>query len=477
MGNPKGFIEIDRQEPGYRPKDERIKDYKEVEKSLTQEEIKQQAERCMDCGIPFCHGCGCPLSNLIPEWNELVSEDHWEEAFQLLSATNNFPEFTGRICPAPCEASCTVGLGGDAVTIRQIELNIIEKAYEKGYYQAHPPKTRTGFKVAVIGAGPAGLALADCLNKMGHSVTVYEKNKKVGGLLRYGIPDFKLEKRIIDRRINIMVEEGVNFDTGITIGKDIFMEYLQNKFDAIAITVGAETPRDLPIPGRDLKGIYFALDFLVQQNRRVSGEKLINKTITAMDKNVVVIGGGDTGSDCVGTSIRHGAKSVTQIEIMPQPPPERSEYTPWPEWPYSMRTSSSHKEGCDRQWDDMSKQFVGKNGKVTGIDVVKVAWETDNNGRPCNMKEVLKSEFHIDADLVLLAMGFTGPMQQEGPVEQLNLKLDGRGNIAVNEDGMTSEKGVFAAGDAASGASLVVRAMISGRELANSIDKFLIKES
>lgn len=471
-------MDIDRQEPKYRPKDERIKDFKEVEKPISPEEIEKQAERCMDCGIPFCHGCGCPLSNLIPEWNELVAEGHWEAAFKLLSATNNFPEFTGRICPAPCEASCTAGLASDAVSIRQIELNLIENAYEKGYFKAQPPKTRTGFNVAVIGSGPSGLALADCLNKMGHQVTVYEKNKQAGGLLRYGIPDFKLEKSVIDRRLDIMIEEGVNFENNVCIGVDIFMEYLQNKFDAIAITVGAETPRDLPIPGRDLNGIHFAMDFLMQQNRRVAGEKLNSKTITAKDKKVVVIGGGDTGSDCVGTSIRQGAASVTQIEIMPKPPEKRSEYTPWPEWPYSLRTSSSHKEGCDRQWDVMTKQFVGKKGTLTGIDAAKVEWEIYSDGRPFNMQEVAGSEFHIEADLVLLAMGFTGPLQQEdGPIKTMSLKLDQRGNIAVDEKGMTSEDGIFAAGDAASGASLVVRAMIAGRELAASINQYLKQNS
>ena len=430
----------------------------------------------MDCGIPFCHGCGCPLSNLIPEWNELVAEGQWEEAFKLLSATNNFPEFTGRICPAPCEAACTAGLNGDAVTIRQIEHNLIENAYEKGYFKAYPPENRTNYKVAVIGSGPAGLALADCLNKMGHQVTVYEKNLKPGGLLRYGIPDFKLEKSVIDRRLDIMVEEGVNFETGVCIGEDIFMEYLQNKFAAIAIAVGSETPRDLPGPGRDLAGIHFAMDFLCQQNRRVSGEKLQDNRIDAKGRKVVVIGGGDTGSDCVGTSIRQGAASVTQVEIMPQPPMKRSEYTPWPEWPYSLRTSSSHLEGCERRWNIMTKRFVGKKGRVSGIDVAEVKWDISEEGRPVNIREVPDSGFHIEADLVLLAMGFTGPLQrEEDPIKKLDLKLDPRGNIAVDKNGMTSTDGVFAAGDAASGASLVVRAMIAGRELAQSIDGYLKK--
>jgi len=476
MGNPRGFIEIDRKEPTYRPIKERVKDFKEVEKRLTAEETQKQAERCMDCGIPFCHGCGCPLSNLIPEWNNLLAEGNWKDAFKLLASTNNFPEFTGRICPAPCEASCTAGLNGDAVTIRQIELNLIEYAYKKGFFKPDPPKYRTGKKLAVIGSGPAGLALADCLNKSGHHVTVYEKNKQPGGLLRYGIPDFKLEKKIIDRRLDIMIAEGVNFETSVCVGSDIFMEYLQNKFDAIAITIGAEIPRDLNVPGKDLDGVHFSMDFLIQQNCKVSGEKLINKPISAKGKNIVVIGGGDTGSDCVGTSIRQGAKSVTQIEIMPEPPEKRSEFTPWPEWPYSLRTSSSHKEGCNRQWNLKTTNFIGKNGKLTGINVVKVEWEINKDGHPTLMKDIPGSEFQIDTELVLLAMGFTGPLQKEdGPILKMNLKLNQRGNIAVDKNGMTSEKGIFAAGDAVSGASLVVRAMTAGRELATSIDAYLKK--
>jgi len=476
MGNPRGFIEIERNEPGYRTVDERIKDFKEVEKSLSNKELEQQADRCMDCGIPFCHGCGCPLSNYIPEWNELVAEGNWKDAYYLLAATNNFPEFTGRICPALCEASCTAGLGGDAVTIRQIEKELAEKAFAEGYIKPFPPSVRSGYKVAVIGAGPAGLALADTLNQKGHSVTIFEKNKFAGGLMRYGIPDFKLDKNIIERRLDIMKEEGIIFKTGICVGKEIEIEKLIKDFDVVAITAGAENPRDLPIPGRELKGVYFAMDFLSQQNRRVSKEILNNNQISAEGKNVLVIGGGDTGSDCVGTSIRQGAKSVTQIEIMPKPPEDRSEFTPWPEWPYQLRTSSSHKEGCDRKWNIMTKSFVGGNGVLEKVEAVEVVWDIDGEtGRPIKPNELPDSKFEIDADLVLLAMGFTGPSKelQEGLISKLNLDLDPRGNIKVDSSGMTSLKGLFAAGDAATGASLVVRAISSGRSLADSIDCFL----
>jgi glutamate synthase (NADPH) small chain len=472
MSNVRGFLDIAREEPGYRNKAQRVTDYNEVEKKLSHKSLEKQAERCMDCGIPFCHGCGCPLSNLIPEWNELTSIGKWDEAFQLLSATNNFPEFTGRVCPALCEASCTIGLDGEPVSIRQIEKSLVENAYKTGYLKPTPPKTRTDKNVAIVGSGPAGLALADCLNKRGHTVTIFEKNEQSGGLLRYGIPDFKLDKHIIDRRINLMTEEGVIFKNSIAVGKDIYIEYLQKEFDAVGLTMGAEVPRDLPTPGRELKGIHFAMDFLTQQNRRVSGESLNNEPIIANGKDVIVIGGGDTGSDCVGTSIRQGAKSVTQIEIMPKPPEDRSEFTPWPEWPYSLRTSSSHKEGCKRMWDIKTSNFVGVDGQIKSINCVQVEWEIDKDGRPASMKDVKNSEFTMDADLVLLAMGFTGPKQgSETPTN--TLKLDPRGNIEVSKDGMTSANGIFAAGDAATGASLVVRAMNSGRELADSINKFL----
>jgi len=474
MGNPRGFLDIDRKDAAYRSKKERILDFNEVEVRLSDSEIEEQAARCMDCGVPFCHGCGCPLANVIPEWNDLVYNGHWEEALELLLSTNNFPEFTGRICPAPCEAACTVGLDGDAVSIRQIELALVEKGFETGIISPKPPLERSGKCVAVVGSGPAGFAVADMLNKSGHNVIVYEKNAYPGGLLRYGIPDFKLAKNIIERRVELMEEEGVLFETSVEVGKDISGEYLAKKFDAVAITAGAEVPRNLPVPGRELKGVHFAMEFLAQQNRTNSGEKFAGKKISAKGKNVVVIGGGDTGSDCVGTSIRQGAASVTQIEIMPKPPEDRSEFTPWPQWPYQLRTSSSHKEGCDRKWNIKSVNFEGKSGKITKINAVEVKWEFDAQGRPAKMVDVEGSEFTIDADLVFLAMGFTG-VNQSGLVADLNLKLDQRGNIALNNKGMSSAKGVFAAGDAASGASLVVRAIASGRDLATKIDDFLTK--
>ncbi len=472
MGNPGGFLEVERKEPGYRAEKKRITDFNEVENRLSDDDIKAQASRCMDCGIPFCHGCGCPLANVIPEWNDLVYNGHWKEALELLHATNNFPEFTGRICPAPCEAACTVGLNGEAVSIRQIELALVEKGFETGTVKLHHPETRTGKSAAVIGSGPAGLAVADILNKCGHSVTVYEKNAKPGGLLRYGIPDFKLDKYIIDRRIDLMKEEGVVFENSVTVGKDISGQYLVKKFDAVAIACGAEIPRDLPVPGRDLKGIYHAMNFLAQQNRLCAGEKLVNKKISAKGKKVVVIGGGDTGSDCVGIAIRQGAESVTQIEIMPEPPENRSEYTPWPQWPYQLRTSSSHKEGCERKWNIKTINFAGKAGKVTKINTVGVEWAFDDQGHPVSMKDISGTETIINADLVFLAMGFTG-IVRKGFASALKLKFDKRGNVAVNNKGMTSRKGIFAAGDAASGASLVVRAISAGRELAYNMNEYL----
>jgi glutamate synthase (NADPH) small chain len=471
MGNPRGFLDVDRQEPGYRPKEERIKDFKEVEKRLSDEEIMQQASRCMDCGIPFCHGCGCTLSNMIPEFNDLIYQDKWREALEILLMTSSFPEFTGRICPALCEASCTLGINCEPVSIRQIEVSLIERGFKEGWLQPSIPEKRSGKRVAVVGSGPAGLAVANALNQMGHSVVVYERDAYVGGLLRYGIPDFKLDKDIIQRRINLMEQEGIKFETKVDIGNDISGEYLAKKFDAVCLTVGARVPRDLPIFGRELDGIHFAMDFLHQQNRQVSGEGVPETEITATGKKVVVIGGGDTGSDCVGTSIRQGAASVTQIEIMPEPPESRDESTPWPDWPYQKRTSSSHKEGCERLWNIMSQSFKG-NGKVEKIDVVKVAWEMDG-ARPVKPVPVAASEFSIDADLVLLAMGFTG-VEATGMVEQFNIKLGSRGGIETDDQGMTSTDGVFAAGDSVAGPSLVVRAMEAGRVLAANINDWLM---
>jgi len=472
MGNPRGFLEIKREDPGYRPVKERVGDYDEVERRLTPEEIERQAARCMDCGVPFCHGCGCPLANYIPEWNALVGDGHWKEALELLSATNNFPEFTGRICPAPCEASCTVGLHGDPVTIRQIERELVERGFAEGWIPLAQPAPRKGGKVAVVGSGPAGLAVADTLNKLGRDVTVYERDGVIGGLLRRGIPEFKLDKEIVARRVALMRAEGVKFEPGVAVGIDLSGSYLLKRFDAVAIACGAEEPRDLKVSGRGLDGIHFAMDFLAPPSVR-SGKRMAEADeISAKGKKVLVIGGGDTGSDCVGTSIRQGAKSVVQIEIMPEPPPERSEHTPWPDWPYEKRTSSSHKEGCERMWNVMTEEFVGKNGGVVGIKAARVEWETAADGHPVKPTKTPNSEFQLDADLIFLAMGFTG-VRKNDVVESLGLALDERGNVETDDVGATSVDGVYAAGDAATGASLVVRAIAAGRNLAFEMDKRL----
>ncbi len=472
MGKAKGFLEIRRNEPGYRPAEERVRDFAEVEKRLSDSEIKEQAARCMDCGIPFCHGCGCPLGNLIPEWNELVFKGQWKDALALLYKTNNFPEFTGRICPALCETSCTVGISGEPVSIRQIELTLVEKGYRDGLIKPNPPTSRSGSKVAVVGSGPAGLAVADQLNKMGHSVTVSEQDLKPGGYLRYGIPDFKLEKSIVKRRIDLMEAEGVKFELGICAGKDISAKFIKSRFDAICLACGAREARDLNIPGRELKGIHQALDFLKQQNMRNSLEYLAGEEILASGKKVLVIGGGDTGSDCIGTSLRQNAKSVMQIEILPKPPEERPDFTPWPSWPYVLRTSSSHKEGCERKWSVLSKSFEGKNGHLRGLNATMVEWECDPFGKPLKMKEISGSEFFIEADLAFLAMGFVGAVKP-GIIDDLSLAMTKQGTVEINDSKMTSEKGCFAAGDLVTGASLVVRAMASGRDCADAINAFL----
>ncbi len=472
MGNPRGFIDIARKEPGYRQVSERIKDYSEVELRLGEADIKKQASRCMDCGVPFCHGSACPLSNLIPEWNDLVYRGRWKEALDLLSATNNFPEFTGRVCPALCEASCTVGINAEPVTIRQIEMYLVEKGFEEGYLRPRPPMRRSGRKAAVIGAGPAGLVVADQLNKMGHQVTVYERDAFAGGLLRYGIPDFKLDKKIVQRRVDLLAAEGIVFETGVTVGGDISLKFLRKLYDVFCLSCGAKEPRDLKVPGRELKGIHFAMDFLAQQNRRVGAEVVYGDDILATGKKVLVIGGGDTGSDCVGTSIRHGAASVVQVEILPRPPDERHDSTPWPQWPYQLRTSSSHKEGCERMWCVTAKSFEGVDGTIKKANMVKVEWTEDASGRPVSMKEVPGSEFSMDVDLVLLSMGFVGP-EKGGLFADFEFEFDKRGNLMIDANGMTKTSGVFAAGDIASGASLVVRAMAHGRIVADGMGKYL----
>lgn len=428
----------------------------------------------MDCGVPFCHN-GCPLGNNIPDFNDAVYQGKWEEAIKILSSTNNFPEFTGRICPAPCEASCVLSINNKPVTIEYIEKTIAEQAFEKGYIKANPPKSRTGKRVAVVGSGPAGLAAAAQLNKAGHWVTVFERSDRIGGLLRYGIPDFKLEKTVVDRRVRLMEQEGIIFRTNAHVGVNISAKHLKDEFDAVVMCGGASAPRDLPIPGRQLKGIHFAMDFLPQQNKRVSGDRIFSGEILATDKNVLVIGGGDTGSDCVGTSNRQLAKSVTQIELLAKPPMTRSENNPWPLWPMVLMTSSSHEEGVERQWAILTKEFLGDNmGRLTGIKLVDIKWGVNAQGR-MGFEEIPGTERVMPCELALLAIGFTGA-EKGGMVEEMKLDLDERGNIRT-ENYMTSVEGIFAAGDIRRGQSLVVWAISEGRETARAVDTWLTGSS
>lgn len=473
MGDPKGFLKVKREYTQYRAVCERVKDYREVMVLRTAEASKEQGSRCMDCGTPFCHW-GCPIANLIPEWNDLIFHGHWDRAIELLHATNNFPEFTGRLCPAPCEYSCVLGINDDPVTIRENELSIIERAFKAGMIKPRPPKRRTGKRVAVIGSGPAGLACADQLNKAGHDVVVFEKDARVGGILRYGIPDFKLDKGIIDRRVNILKKEGVEFKTGINVGVDFKTAKLKKDFDAICLAGGSRAPRDLKIDGRDLRGIYFAMDFLTQSNKRSAGEKIpAEKLIDAKGKRVVVIGGGDTGADCVGTSHRQGAACVVQIEVMPKPCECRTDDFPWPKYPLLLKTSTSHEEGGERHWSILTKKFSAKAGRVKALSCVKLDFsEKDEKGCPV-MKEVKGSEFEIEADMVILAVGFVHP-EHDGILKELSVELDGRGNVKTGPDHMTSVKGIFAAGDMRRGQSLIVWAINEGRHTAHSIDKFLM---
>ncbi len=469
MGDPKGFLKVTRKEGGNRPLHERLYDYSEVEQTLNQEDRRLQASRCMDCGVPFCQWA-CPVINNMPEWQDAIWRGDWEDAIKILHSTNNFPEFTGRVCPAPCEKSCVLAINEEAVTIRENEAAAAEKGFEMGYILPDPPPVRTGKKVAVIGSGPAGLACADQLNKHGHLVTVYEKDDKAGGLLRYGIPDFKLGKNVIDRRLNIMTSEGVEFKTSAEAGTDIDAEELLGRFDAICLTIGAMKPRDLDIEGRELEGIHFAMDFLVEQNRKVAGRPA-GAGISARDKNVLVIGGGDTGSDCVGTANRQGAKSVTQIEILPRPLQDRGINNPWPYWPEILRTSSSHEEGCRRMWSVLTKKFKGTGGKVEKALVSEVRWSDTGKGRP-EMVEIAGSDKEIYSDLVLLALGFMHPVH-EGLVSDLGIGLDERGNIKVDSDYKSTRDKIFAAGDSITGASLVVTAIESGRRAASGISSWL----
>ena len=473
MGKITGFIEYKRELPVSRDSKIRLADYKEIYQEYPAQKTKVQAARCMDCGIPFCHH-GCPLGNIIPEFNDAVYKEDWKEAYDILSSTNNFPEFTGRICPAPCEASCVLGLIQPPVAIEHIEKSIIEMAFEKGYVKAQPPALRTGKKVAIVGSGPAGLAAAAQLNKAGHQVTVYERADKPGGLLRYGIPDFKLEKEVIDRRLSVMEAEGITFINNAYVGKNISAKELIADFDAVVLTGGATIPRDLPIPGREFKGIHFAIEFLEQNNRRVRGDAGFEHEIMATAKNVVVIGGGDTGSDCVGTSNRHNALTVTQIELLLKPPVNRDGKNPWPLWPMILRTSSSHEEGCDRNWAILTKEFTAdEKGHVNGLRVVDITWKNEE-AKP-SFNEIEGTERVLPCDLALLAIGFMHPLHT-AELAELEIALDERGNVKTNGY-QTSITKVFSAGDMRRGQSLVVWAISEGREAAREVDIFLMGES
>lgn len=476
MGDIKGFLKIKRKSSEYRPVCERVADYREVAVLRKPEASQEQASRCMDCGTPFCHW-GCPVGNYIPEWNDFAFRGHWKKAFELLSATNNLPEITGRLCPYPCEYACVLGINDDPVTIRENELAIIEYAFKRGLVKPNPPKKRTAKKVAVVGSGPAGLSCADQLNKAGHKVLVFERDRKAGGILRYGIPDFKLGKQVIDRRLKILQKEGIEFKTGINVGQDYPVSKLLKDFDAVCLAGGSRAPRDLKIEGRDLKGIHFAMDYLVQSNKLNAGEKIDSgQIINAKGKRVVVLGGGDTGADCVGTANRQGASCVVQIELMPCPSECRTSASAWPKYPMILKTSSSHEEGSQRQWQILTKKFSGQNGSVTKLSCVKVDFSSkDAQGCPV-MREVPGSEFEIEADLVILALGFLHP-EHSGLVKELGLKLDERGNIKTDSSQMTSRKGVFAAGDMRRGQSWIVWAIAEGRLAAHSIDKYLMAES
>ncbi|MGH7236533.1 MAG: glutamate synthase subunit beta [Nitrospiraceae bacterium] len=467
MADPKGFMKYAREGPKRRPVELRILDWKEFYEPISEDKLKEQGARCMDCGVPFCQSHnGCPVVNLIPEWNDLVHRGRWKDALKALHATNNFPEFTGRLCPAPCESACVLGINADPVSIRVIEWNIIDKGFDEGWVEPALPTSRTGKTVAIVGSGPAGLAAAQQLARAGHRVTVFEKADRIGGLLRYGIPDFKMEKWVIDRRLEQMQAEGVEFRTNAHVGVDLDGETLRRQFDAVCLALGAEQARELPVPGRELQGIHPAMEYLTQQNKRNAGDVILEEPITAERKRVVIIGGGDTGSDCLGTTHRHGCTEVHQFELLPEPPPDRADSTPWPLWPMQLRTSHAHEEGCDRQWSVSTTKFTGRNGHVTKLHAQRVAF---GNG---TFTPVPGTEFEMDVDLVLLAMGFTGPVKN-GLLDSLGVTYDARGNVAVDENRMTNVDGVFAGGDVKRGASLIVWAIAEGRQMAAGVEKFL----
>jgi glutamate synthase (NADPH/NADH) small chain len=469
MGEIKGFLKYQRQDVGHRPIEERIHDFDEFDLPLTPEQIRQQAARCMDCGIPFCHGLGCPLRNFIPDLNDLIYQGNWKEACDLLHSTNNFPEITGRVCPAPCETACTLAISDQPVSIRHIEFQIVERGFAEDWIRPQMAAQKTGKRIAIIGSGPAGLAAAQQLARAGHDVVVFEKDRKIGGILRYGIPDFKLGKSIIDRRLNQLAAEGVRFQTDILAGKDISAHYLHKQFDCVCLTMGAGQPRDLAVQGRGFENVVFAMDYLSAQNKINAGDLIEPRALNTKDKNVVVIGGGDTGSDCVGTARRQGAKSITQIEILPKPPEERPPDTPWPNWPRIMRTSTSHEEGCRRMWGVMTKKMTGTETRVSKINCCNVEWIQKDAG--WKIKEIPGTEFTLDADIVLLALGFLH-VNHEGLINELGLELNQRGDVAV-KNFQTSQPWVFAAGDTINGASLVVGAIDSGRGAAAAIDLWL----
>ncbi len=483
MGEPRGFLKYDRKISGYAPVADRLRHHHEFLTILPPEEVRTQGARCMDCGVPFCH-TGCPLGNIIPDFNDLVYRGQWHEAAQRLHATNNFPEFTGRVCPAPCEAACVLGINADPVAIKQIEMTIADRAFDEGWVVPQPPLERTGKRVAVVGSGPAGLAAAQQLNRAGHLVTLFERADRPGGLLMYGIPDFKLEKSRVLRRVRIMEEEGIEFRCGVDVGVDVPAERLTQEYDAVLLTGGSTLGRDLPIPGRELRGVHFAMDFLPQQNRRNAGDDVPGQ-ILATGKDVVVIGGGDTGSDCDGTSIRQGARSVVQFELLPQPPDvgkyprrdERPANAPWPQWPVILRTSSSHEEGCGREWCILTKEFLGDaDGNLRAVKTVRIEWYSDPETKQFKFRELAGSEQEWPCQLARLAMGVVGP-ERHGPIQQLGLELDARGNVKAGADYKTSRDGVFAAGDMRRGQSLVVWAIHEGREAARSVDLWLMGQT